>query len=155
MYLLGIIVIEFEYQTAQLARFIYALLQLAPYERQLKTKEIYMTCFEIMQQGGYRQLSVILKVSMTVDGIVHHRKKGIGIHAIVFAGLIHSFVTKAKIDAKTSQRLQQVVVVFNERYHFIACLIYLLDFHSFIIMVVYLQHVLLPRKTRDKGKIIL
>ena len=51
---------------------------------------------------------------MAVDGIVHHGKESIGIHSVVLAGLIHRFVTEAEVDAKTSQRLQQVIVVLDE-----------------------------------------
>ena len=98
---------------------------------ELEIEIVSMTRFQVMKQSGYRNLLVVLKLSAPINGKVHNSQKGIGINIIVLTGFFDSLVSKAQIDAKTAQCLQQVVIVADERYHLIIRLIHLLILHLY------------------------
>ncbi len=128
-YLAGILVKQFHHQHPQPVPLVYRLCKFTAYERQLKIKVIHMAGFQIMQQRWNGQLLVIVKIGISVDGQIYHCKKCISIYSVVLAYLLHGLVAESKIYPETSQRLQQIVIVLYERYHLVACLIYLLLLH--------------------------
>ena len=82
-----------------------------------------MTGFQIMQQGGDGYLLVGLELSIPINGEVHHRQEGVGVHMIVLTGLAYRLVAESQADAEAAQRLQQVVIITDERHHLIVWLV--------------------------------
>jgi hypothetical protein len=129
LYFLSIFVVKMQDKRTEAVALIDSLFQSAADIRQLEVEVIRMTGRKIVHQRRYRKLAVIIKIRLAVNGKVYNGKKRIGIHPVIVARLAHGLVAKPKIDAKTSKRLQQVVIVFDERDHFIVSLIYFMILH--------------------------
>ena len=129
--LVGILVVEPQYQFCQRLALVERLLQFAAYVGQLEVKKIGMTGFEVVQQGGDADLFIGLKLAVVVGREVDYRQESVCIHMVVVTGLFHCLVTKTKTDAKTAQHLQQVVIIADQRDHLVVRLIHLLIFHTY------------------------
>ena len=70
-----------------------------------------------------------VKVAIAVYREVHHSKKRICVHILIFTNLTHRLVAEAEIYAKPAKALQYVIVVGNQRYHLVVGFIHLVIFH--------------------------
>ena len=127
--LMGILIIETQDQSCKRVVLIQRFLQLPTDKRQLEVEEISMTRLQIVHQGLNTDLLVGLKLAITVDGIVNHRQKSIGIYIIILTSLLHRLVAKAQTDTEAAKRLQQVIIIADQGNHLVIRLIHLLIFH--------------------------
>ena len=125
-YLMGVFVVESQYQSGQRVIFVQRLRKFSAYKGQLEVKEIGVTGFQIMHQRRNTDLLIGIKLTITVDGIVDHSQESIGIYIIILTCLFHGLITEAKTDAETAKRLQQVIIIADQRDHLIVRFIHLL-----------------------------
>ena len=113
-YFVGILVVKLQYQSAQRVVLVQTLAQLSANVRQLKLQKIGVAGLQIVQQGGHADLFVVVKLAITVHGVVHHCQECVGVHIIVLAGFAYRFISKTKVYAKASKGLQQIVVIADQ-----------------------------------------
>ena len=135
-YLVCILVIEAQHQLSQRIILADALLQFPADIRQLKVKIVAVTGFQIVQQGRHADALVVVADGLPIDGIVHHRQKGVAVDPIQFTRLFHRLVAKAQIDAEAAQGLQHAVVILDERNHPVLWLIHLHILHTYLYILV-------------------
>ena len=91
-----------------------------------------MTGLKIVQQRRYADQLVGFKFSKVISRKVDHRQEGIGINVVVVTRLLHRLIAKAKVDAETSQHLQQIVIVADQRDHLVISLVHFLILHNYL-----------------------
>ena len=105
LYGMGIFVVEFHYQAGQIVVFVERGDKFLAYERKLEVEEILMAGLQVVEQRRNRKAPIIVYVAVSVDGEVHHRQKGIGVHLLVFAHFAHRLVAETQVYSKASESL--------------------------------------------------
>ena len=105
----------------------------------------------------HRQVGQINETSITIDGKIHHRKKGERVNILFLTHSSHRLVSKAQVDAEAPQTLQNVIIVFDKGNHLIVSLIYLLIAHitsipsQIFIMFVFLRKIIYAQRVAASG----
>ena len=129
-----IFVIQFHYETCQIVIFVERFCKFLAYERQLEVNIIGMARLKILQQRRHRQSRCIIKIAVTINCKVHHRKECICVYMLFLAHLTYCLITKTEADAEAAKALQKVVVVPDKRNHLVLGLIHFLLLHVCLII---------------------
>ena len=129
-----IFIIQLHYQTCQIIVLVKRFGKFLAYKRQLEVDIIGMARLKILQQRGHRQSRCIIKIAVTINRKVHHRKECICIYMLFLAHLTYCLVAKTKADAEAAKALQKVVVVPDKRNHLVLGLIHFLLLHVCLII---------------------
>ena len=127
-YLAGILVVELQDELSEVVGGIDALLELTAYEGQLEVEVILVAGLEVVHEGGHGELVVVLADAIPIYCEIHHGEEGVGIDAVHLTGLTHGLVAETEVDSERTERLENVVIVLDERDHLVVGLI---KFHLF------------------------
>ena len=136
VYLVGILIIKFEYQSCEVVVLVEGIYKFLTDERQLESKIILRAGMKLVHKSRNGDFGEILETLVAIYRKVHDCEKCVSINVLHLTDLPYSLVAEAQIDAKGTETLQNIIIILDKRNKLIICFIKFLTLHNYLFYII-------------------